>query len=90
MWGSSKFKIIQQNQYNHHAVVMQASAMDRQHSRGESYQVSNFQLWTKIFGKGSIKNYAIWAIPAETTILPSKNVPGILHILFLQILYFFT
>ena len=32
----------------------------------------------------------IWAIPAETTILPSKSVPGPWHILFLQILYFFT
>ena len=32
----------------------------------------------------------IWAIPAETTILPSKHDTGPCHILFLQILYFFT
>ena len=31
----------------------------------------------------------IWAIPAETTILPSKHDTGPRHILFLQILYFF-
>ena len=32
----------------------------------------------------------IWAIPAETTILPSKHDIGPWHILFLQNLYFFT
>ena len=31
-----------------------------------------------------------WAIPAETTILPSKHDIGTWHILFLQNLYFFT
>ena len=30
----------------------------------------------------------IWAIPAETTILPSKNETGPGQILFLQILFF--
>ena len=30
----------------------------------------------------------IWAIPAETTILPSKHDTGPRHILFLQIRYF--